>query len=99
MIQFQCDYTEGAHPSILKRLEETNFQQTAGYGNDPYCESARNRIKSLCVCEEADVHFLVGGTQANFTVISSALRSYQGVIAAETGHINVHETEIGRAHV
>lgn len=92
MIQFQCDYTEGAHPSILKRLEETNFQQTAGYGNDPYCESARNRIKSLCVCEEADVHFLVGGTQANFTVISSALRSYQGVIAAETGHINVHET-------
>lgn len=92
MIQFQCDYTEGAHPSILKRLEETNFEQTAGYGNDPYCESARSRIKKLCGCEEADVHFLVGGTQANLTVISSALRPYQGVIAAETGHINVHET-------
>lgn len=92
MIQFQCDYTEGAHPSILKKLEETNSEQTAGYGNDSYCESARNKIKKACGCEEADVHFLVGGTQANFTVISSALRSYQGVIAAETGHINVHET-------
>lgn len=92
MIQFQCDYTEGAHPSILKRLEETNFEQTGGYGNDSYCESARNKIKSLCECEDADVHFLVGGTQANFTVISACLRSYQGVIAAETGHINVHET-------
>ncbi len=92
MIQFQCDYTEGAHPSILKKLEKTNFEQTAGYGNDSYCESARNKIKKACGCEEADVHFLVGGTQANFTVISSALRSYQGVIAAQTGHINVHET-------
>lgn len=92
MIQFQCDYTEGAHPSILKRMEETNFEQTEGYGNDQYCESAKNKIKKLCGREDADVHFLVGGTQTNLTVISAALRPYQGVIAASTGHINVHET-------
>lgn len=92
MIRFQCDYAEGAHPSILKKLEETNFEQTAGYGMDPYCDSAREKIKKLCNNEGADVHFLVGGTQTNFTVISSVLRPYQGVIAAHTGHINVHET-------
>lgn len=92
MIRFQCDYAEGAHPSILKKLEETNFDQTAGYGMDPYCDSARERIKKLCNNENVDVHFLVGGTQTNFTVISSVLRPYQGVIAAHTGHINVHET-------
>ena len=92
MIRFQCDYAEGAHPSILKRLEETNFDQTAGYGMDPYCDSAREKIKKLCGNEDADVHFLVGGTQTNFTVISSVLRPYQGVVAAHTGHINVHET-------
>lgn len=92
MFQFQCDYTEGAHPLILKRLEETNFQQTEGYGNDSYCAEAKEKIKKLCRAEDADVHFLVGGTQANFTVISSVLRPYQGVVAASTGHINVHET-------
>ena len=92
MIRFQCDYAEGAHPAILKRMEETNFEQTVGYGNDLYCESARERIKALCGREDADVHFLVGGTQTNFTVISSILRPYQGVLAAVTGHINVHET-------
>lgn len=92
MIQFQCDYTEGAHPAILNRLAETNFEQTAGYGEDIYCAGAREKIRSLCECPEAEVHFLVGGTQANFTVISAALRPHQGVIAAESGHINVHET-------
>ncbi len=92
MIRFQCDYGEGAHPSILKRLEETNMEQTAGYGEDPYCESARRKIRELCESPEADVHFLVGGTQTNFTVISAILRPHQGVLAAQSGHINVHET-------
>lgn len=92
MICFQSDYLEGAHPSILKKMEESNFEQTVGYGMDPYCESARNKIRTYCQAPEADVHFLVGGTQANFTVISALLRPYQGVIAATTGHINVHET-------
>lgn len=92
MIIFECDYTEGAHPEILKKMEETNFVQTPGYGMDDYCESAREKIKKACGSEEVDVHFLVGGTQANFTVISSILRPFQGVIAAESGHINVHET-------
>ncbi len=92
MIRFQCDYAEGAHPSILKRLEETNYEQTVGYGLDPYCESARSKIREACNAPEADVHFLVGGTQANFTVISSILRPHQGVVSAVSGHINVHET-------
>ncbi len=92
MIRFESDYLEGAHPLILKRLEETNFDQTAGYGNDPFCDSAREKIRGLCGDADVDVHFLVGGTQANFTVISAVLRSYQGVLAAVTGHINVHET-------
>lgn len=92
MIRFQCDYAEGAHPSILERMMETNFDQTVGYGNDPYCESAREKIKALCKNENSEVHFLVGGTQANLTVISAILRPYQGAVAANTGHINVHET-------
>ena len=92
MIRFECDYNEGCHPSILKRLEETNFMQTAGYGEDEICESARQKIKKSCKAENADVHFLVGGTQANLTVIAGALRPYQGVLAAISGHINVHET-------
>lgn len=92
MIQFQCDYNEGAHPRILERLIQTNLEQTVGYGEDHYCESARNVIKEVCGRADADVHFLVGGTQANATVISSVLKPYQGVICAHTGHINVHET-------
>lgn len=92
MILFECDYTEGACPEILKRLEETNFVQTPGYGEDEYCESAREKIRRLCGNDGLDVHFLVGGTQTNFTVISSILRPHQGVLCAETGHINVHET-------
>ncbi len=92
MILFECDYTEGACPEILKRLEETNFVQTPGYGEDEYCESAREKIRKLCGNDGLDVHFLVGGTQTNFTVISSILRPHQGVLCAETGHINVHET-------
>ena len=92
MIRFQCDYAEGAHPSILEKLVETNFDQTVGYGLDPYCDSARAKIKAACNAPDADVHFLVGGTQANFTVISSVLRPHQGAVSANTGHINVHET-------
>ena len=92
MILFNSDYTEGAHPKIMQRLMETNLEQTVGYGEDEYCETARDAIRKACDAPEADVHFLVGGTQANFTVISSALRSFQGVLCADSGHINVHET-------
>ena len=92
MIQFQCDYNEGAHPVILQRLTETNMEQTIGYGEDAYCREAVNLIKEACQREDIDVHFLVGGTQTNTTVIAHLLRPYQGVISAESGHINVHET-------
>ena len=91
-IQFQCDYNEGAHPRILQRLTETNYVQTPGYGEDEFCAHARDLIRSACHAPKADVHFLVGGTQTNATVIASALRPHQGVVCAATGHINVHET-------
>lgn len=92
MYQFQCDYNEGAHPRIMERLMETNFEQTVGYGEDHYCDAARAAVRKAVGREDVDVHFLVGGTQANATVISSILRPYQGVLCAVTGHINVHET-------
>lgn len=92
MLYFNCDYTEGAHPAILEKLAETNLEQTVGYGEDEYCERARALIRKECQREDADVQFLVGGTQANFTVIRAALRPHQGVIAPATGHINGHET-------
>lgn len=92
MIRFECDYTEGAHPRILDALVKTNREQVKGYGEDDFCESARRIIRLACGREDMDVHFLVGGTQANTTVIASALRPHQGVICAETGHIAGHET-------
>ncbi len=92
MILFQSDYCEGAHPLIMERLQETNMVQTAGYGADEYCKAAAEKICKACQNDRLDVHFMVGGTQANLTVIGSVLRSYQGVICANTGHINVHET-------
>lgn len=92
MIRFECDYGEGCHPAILERLAETNLEQTPGYGEDIYCQRAAERIKEQAKCPEAEVHFLVGGTQANLIVIASILRPHQGVIAAQSGHINVHET-------
>ena len=92
MIQFQCDYNEGAAPQILQRMLETNMEQTVGYGMDDYCEHARQLIREACEAPEAYVQFLVGGTQTNATVISATLRPYQGVLCASTGHINVHET-------
>ena len=90
-LSFACDYAKGAHPNIIKRLAETNMMKTAGYGLDEISESARNRIRKACGCEKAAVEFLVGGTQTNAVMIDALLRSYQGVIAAETGHISVHE--------
>lgn len=92
MIRFQNDYGEGAHPLILQRLSETNLEQTAGYGEDEYCHQAAEKILRQCGIQEGEVHFLVGGTQTNLTVIASLLRPHQGVIAADTGHIAVHET-------
>lgn len=92
MIRFNSDYLEGAHPKILEKLTETNFVQTPGYGEDEYCERAREIIKEKCAAPDAYVQFLVGGTQTNMTVIASVLKPYQGVISADTGHINVHET-------
>lgn len=92
MFSFKNDYSEGAHPNIMEALSKTNFIQTVGYGCDEYCESAKSKIKDKIQCETADVHFFVGGTQTNQTVIASALRPHQAVIAASTGHINVHET-------
>ncbi|MDD2559756.1 MAG: low specificity L-threonine aldolase [Bacteroidales bacterium] len=92
MIRLECDYSEGAHPLIMERLLQSNLEQTIGYGEDPYCERADDLIKQACGVPAADVHFLVGGTQTNTTVISSILRPHQGVVAAESGHINVHES-------
>ena len=88
---FASDYMEGAHPVILRRLTETNLERTPGYGTDAYSEAARARIRAACRAPEAEIHFLVGGTQANATVIDAMLRPWQGVIAARTGHISVHE--------
>lgn len=92
MIYFNSDYLEGAHPALMARLNETNMVQTVGYGEDEYCAAAREKIKAACQAPDADVHFLVGGTLTNTTVIASVLRPYQGVLTAASGHINCHET-------
>ncbi len=92
MIRFNNDYNKGAHPEILKALLEINGEAYAGYGMDPWCEKAAGEILQLLNCPQAAVHFLTGGTQTNFTIISAALRPYQSVISADSGHINVHET-------
>ena len=88
---FASDYMEGAHPRILQRLMETNMVSSVGYGLDEFSESARNRIRKACSAPEADVFFLVGGTQTNAVMIDAILRPWQGVMAAETGHISTHE--------
>ena len=90
-LKFTCDYMEGAHPLIMKELLSTNMMQTSGYGLDEFSESARDKIRKACGAPEAGVYFLVGGTQTNATVIDALLRSYQGVLCADTGHIAVHE--------
>ena len=91
MLSFESDYIMGAHPEILRRLTETNFEALTGYGVDKYCDSAKVKIKAACGHPDADVWFLTGGTQANAAVISTMLARYEGVIAAETGHIGFHE--------
>jgi len=92
MYRFDSDYMEGCHPSILKRMEETNFDQAAGYGNDCWCDNAKRMIREFCGNPDADIHFLVGGTQVNAAVITALLKPYQGVLSSDCGHINVHET-------
>ena len=98
MIQFDCDYCEGAHPLIMELLMATNMEQTALYGTDIYCDRAKEAIKRAIYssgytgAEEPAVHFLVGGTQTNTLAISTLLKPYQGVLAPATGHIALHET-------
>jgi len=92
MISFECDYNNGAHPEVLKRLIDTNNEQTLCYDKDCYTKSAKEKIKLACDDNQADVFFLTSGTQTNATVISSLLKSYEGVIAINSGHINVHES-------
>ena len=92
MIYFHNDYSEGCHESVLKLLNESNLEQTDGYGIDPYCSRAADKIRKLCGNKNLAVHFLVGGTQANLTVIDAALRPHQAALGAESAHINVHET-------
>ena len=91
MLDFVNDYSEGAHEKILQRLLETNMEKLSRYGTDQYCESAKQKIREVCECPEADIYFLVGGTQTNATVIDAILSQYEGVVAANTGHISTHE--------
>lgn len=91
MLYFSSDYMEGCHPNILRRLSEINMDKNPGYGTDAICESAKNEIRAACGKPDAEVYFLVGGTQTNAVVIKSMLRSYEGVVAAATGHVAVHE--------
>ena len=90
-LMLQCDYAEGAHPNILKKLEETNLLQTVGYGEDEICAEAKKFIKKHLKNENVDVHFLIGGTSTNQIVIASCLKPFEGVLTVETGHINTHE--------
>lgn len=91
MLSFESDYIEGAHPLILEKLIKTNMEQLSGYGNDNYSQSAKEKIRLACNCPNAKIHFLVGGTQTNATVIDSILQNYEGVVAADTGHVSTHE--------
>ena len=92
MLHFDSDYMEGAHPAVMSQLCETNLEQTVGYGSDEYTKRAKQKVKEAIGMPEAEVHFLVGGTQTNATVIDGLLRPHEGVLAAETAHINVHES-------
>lgn len=91
MLYFDCDYMEGCCPEILKKLEEINMEKNTGYGTDNYCKSACDKILKKCGIDEGEVYFMTGGTQTNSTVISALLKNYEGVIAADSGHINTHE--------
>lgn len=92
MIRFDTDYMSGAHPKVMERLVQTNFEQTPGYGTDEYTANAKRLILDACGAPEASVYFLVGGTQTNSTVIDGLLDRHEGVLCAESGHINVHES-------
>ena len=92
MIYFHNDYSEGCHPVVLEKLIATNMEQTPGYGEDIYCAQAASQIRKLCEDDDLAVHFLVGGTQANLTVIDAALRPHQAALGPVSAHINVHET-------
>lgn len=89
---FHNDYNRLCHPAILQRMTNASSEQQTGYGVDPHCQSAAEKIRKACNNDSVSVHFLVGGTQTNLTVISACLRPYQGVLSADSGHINVHET-------
>lgn len=91
MLSFESDYIQGAHPKILQKLIDTNMEALSGYSTDKYCSSAREKIKIACGKDDADIYFLVGGTQTNQVVISASLKLYEGVVSAATGHINAHE--------
>lgn len=91
MLSFENDYTTGAHPKILERLLETNMQPASGYGTDLFTKSAISKIKKECGDENVSVYFAVGGTQTNQLVISTMLADYEGVVAAQTGHVSTHE--------
>ena len=92
MYHFRNDYSEGAHPQVLEALIRTNLEPTAGYGEDPYCAAAAEAVRARFGCPDGAVHFLVGGTQTNFTAISAFLRPWEAAVAVDTGHIAVHET-------
>lgn len=91
MLHFDTDYMRGACPEIIKRICETNLEQTVGYGLDEYTQRAKKAIKHTIERDDAEIHFLVGGTQTNATVIDGVLGKFEGVLCAETAHINVHE--------
>lgn len=92
MLYFDTDYMEGAHPEVMRRLMETNLEHTVGYGQDKYSKEAKEKIREACGAPEAYVQFMVGGTQTNATVIDALLHRHEGVLAASTAHINVHES-------
>lgn len=91
MLSFECDYNCGAHPKVLEKLIETNLIPQSGYGFDEYTSSAKEKIKLACGCPDAEIFFLMGGTQSNAVVIDSLLKAYEGVVCADTGHISTHE--------
>ena len=91
MVSFESDYIAGAHPEVLRKLAETNLEALPGYGTDPYCENAKQKIRGLIGIPEAEIFFLAGGTQTNAVVISTMLEDYEGVFAAKTGHVSTHE--------
>ena len=90
-LHFDSDYMEGTHPKILERINEINFEHLPGYGMDKYSESAKEKIRKLIGKPDAEIFFLVGGTQTNQVMIDTLLEPYEGVISASTGHVSVHE--------